>query len=173
MPTIFSHALLPLAAGAAAGRARIPFRLAVIGALLAILPDADVIGRSFGLTYADDWGHRGATHSFAFAALVVGVIALLWKPARNPWVLAFLFASTVSHTLFDMLTDGGQGVMLYWPFDSTRYFLPWQPIRVAPIGLRFFTERGWETVWSELQSIWLPSILFVGLAIALRRRGAR
>jgi inner membrane protein len=173
MPTIFSHALLPLAAGAAAGRVRVPARLAVIGALLAILPDTDVIGRSFGLTYADDWGHRGATHSFAFAILVVGMIALLWKPARNPCAFGFLLASIVSHTLFDMLTDGGQGVILYWPLDSTRYFLPWQPIRVAPIGLRFFTERGWETVWSELLLVWLPSFLIVGLVVALRRRRAR
>jgi inner membrane protein len=70
-----------------------------------------------------------------------------------------------------MLTDGGQGVMLLWPFDTTRWFLPWQPIRVSPIGGRFFTTRGLETVWSELLLIWLPALIVVGLA--QRRRRAR
>src|SRR6266545_4831547 len=44
---------------------------------LSLLPDADVIGFPFGVHYADPWGHRGATHSFAFALGVGSVIGLV------------------------------------------------------------------------------------------------
>jgi len=48
----------------------------------------------------------------------------------------------VSHPLLDTLTDGGLGCALFWPFDLTRYFAPWRPIPVAPIGLAFFSPFG-------------------------------
>jgi len=147
-------------------------RLAIAGALLAILPDLDVIGFRFGLDYGHVWGHRGASHSLAFAALVSGLIALGWKEARSLFGWAFLFASMASHALLDMLTDGGQGVALFWPIDATRLFLPWQPIRVSPIGARFFTARGLETVASELLLIWLPALAILAAAVAMRRRRA-
>jgi len=169
MPTIFSHALVPLAAGAAAGRERVSAKLALVGAWLAIVPDFDVIGFRFGITYASQWGHRGFTHSLLFALLVAGAVALLWRPARSPGAFLFLFAAMASHTLLDLLTDGGQGVAIFWPFDLTRHFLPWQPIRVSPIGARFFSERGLETVWSELSLIWLPALAVAGAGVALRR----
>src|SRR5690606_4228157 len=134
MPTIFSHALLPLAAGVALGRGRIPVPLALAGAVLAMLPDGDVIGFPLGLGYASQWGHRGVTHSLVFALILSGLVALVWARARSPGAVLFLFAAMVSHPLLDLLTDGGQGVMLFWPLDETRWFLPWQPIRVSPIG---------------------------------------
>ena len=37
-------------------------------AALSFLPDADVIGFGLGVRYEDEWGHRGATHSLAFAS---------------------------------------------------------------------------------------------------------
>ncbi|MBT2189219.1 metal-dependent hydrolase [Sphingobium nicotianae] len=170
MPTIFSHALIPLAAGAITGRRRVSARLAMAGALLAMLPDLDVIGFRFGIGYASEWGHRGFTHSFVFAALMAGIVALFWRPARSFPAWLFLLACIASHPLLDMLTDGGQGVMLLWPFDTTRYFLPWHPIRVSPIGARFFSERGLETVWSELTLIWLPAAMIAGMSFMLRVR---
>jgi inner membrane protein len=174
MPSIFSHALIPLAAGGALGRGRIAPQLAMAGALLAVVPDFDVIGFRFGIGYASEWGHRGFTHSLAFAALLAGMVALFWMPARSIGAMLFLFACIASHPLLDMLTDGGQGVALLWPFDKARLFSPWQPIRVAPIGLRFFTARGVETIWSELATIWLPSLAIAGIAMTLRRtRSAR
>ena len=87
MPTIMTHAIVPLAIAAVAGRGRISAKVAVAGATLAMLPDADVIGFALGIDYADPWGHRGATHSLAFAVLTAGVIALLWKRARSIWAL--------------------------------------------------------------------------------------
>ena len=63
------------------------------------------------------------------------------------------------------MTDGGLGVAFFSPFHNTRYFLPWMPIRVSPIGVsRFFSQRGLEALQSELLWIWLPSALLMRLA---------
>ncbi|BAK68207.1 hypothetical protein SLG_35320 [Sphingobium sp. SYK-6] len=173
MPTIFSHALLPLATGAALGRRRIAPPLALAGAFLAAAPDLDVIGFRFGIGYASEWGHRGFSHSLAFAAAAAGLLALSWRPARSIGAFVFLFLCMASHPLLDMLTDGGQGVALFWPVDKTRLFSDWQPIRVSPIGARFFTARGLETVRSELMLIWLPALLLSVACYAWRRMRAR
>ena len=109
-----------------------------------MLPDADVIGMAVGIPYGDPLGHRGATHSFAFAA-AVGVAVLLavrkrGGRARRAAIIAALVVAT--HPLLDMLTNGGLGCALFWPFDHARYFAPWTPIPVAPIGLAFFSFYG-------------------------------
>ncbi len=169
MPTIFTHAFIPIAASATAGRARIPAKLALVGAALAILPDFDVIGFRFGIDYGSQWGHRGFSHSLLAAALGAGLIALLWRGARSVVAILFLFCAMASHACLDLLTDGGQGVMIFWPVDHTRYFLPWQPIRVSPIGVRFFTGRGLETAGSELLTVWLPALLIAVAGIVLLR----
>ncbi|MHC4444672.1 MAG: hypothetical protein ACYTF1_17650 [Planctomycetota bacterium] len=41
---------------------------------------------------------------------------------------------TASHGLLYALTDGGLGIALLSPFDTTRYFFGWIPIQVSPIG---------------------------------------
>ena len=65
----------------------------------------------------------------------------------------------VSHGLLDTLTDGGLGCALLWPFDLTRYFAPWRPIPVAPIGLDFLSLSGLVVSLTELV-LFLPLILF-------------
>ena len=164
MPTVFTHAIVPLAFAAAAGPGVISPKLAVAGAVLTVIPDADVIGFRFGIEYADMWGHRGATHSLVFAALFAGFISLIWKEARSPIGWLFLALSMASHGLLDTLTDGGLGAALWWPFDNARIFAPDTPIRVSPIGAGFFSMRGLETLISEMKWIWLPclGIAFVG-----------
>lgn len=74
MPTVFAHALVPIAIGLGLGRRRIPPRLLMAGAAAAMLPDADVVAFKFGIAYADALGHRGASHSVVFA-LLLGVLA--------------------------------------------------------------------------------------------------
>ncbi len=49
-------------------------------------------------------------------------------------VWLFLFVATISHGILDALTDGGLGVAFFAPFVNTRYFFPWTPIKVSPIG---------------------------------------
>ncbi len=128
-----------------------PFSTAVVWSGLSLLPDADVIGFRLGVKYADEWGHRGATHSIAFAAgvaLVVWLVARLMRlPATRTAVLAF--AVVVSHGLLDTLTDGGLGCALLWPFSHERFFAPWTPIPVAPIGRAFLSREGLRVALTE------------------------
>jgi len=64
-----------------------------------------------------------------------------------------------SHGLLDTLTDGGLGVALLWPFSNTRYFAPWRPIPVAPIGSRLFEARGIHLMLHECV-LFLPFFIF-------------
>src|SRR5262245_14032524 len=136
---------------------------------LSLLPDADVVGFAMGVRYGDPWGHRGATHSIVFALAVstlAAAAAPVFRLARGrTWLIAA--AVLISHGLLDAMTDGGLGVALLWPFDLTRYFAPWQPIPVAPIGLAMLSPRGLFVTLTEV-------ILFAPLIIhAVRPRRMR
>jgi inner membrane protein len=117
---------------------------ALLWSLLSLLPDLDVIGFSLGVEYGDEWGHRGATHSIVFSVAVAAVVGAAALPRRRrAGSTAFAAALVlVSHALLDTLTDGGLGCALFWPFDLTRYFAPWTPIPVAPIGVDFLSASG-------------------------------
>lgn len=169
MPPIINHALVPLTVAIAAGSKRIPPKVAVTGMLLAMLPDIDVIGFRFGISYDSVLSHRGAMHSLAIGAIVVLGMAALVPDLRKGWTMAFLLLAITSHGLLDTMTDGGGGVALLWPFDGARYFAPWRPIRVSPIGAGFFTPRGMITAISELQWIWLPCFVVAVSALLVDR----
>ena len=117
---------------------------ALLLVVAASLPDIDVIAFSLGIPYHAPFGHRGALHSFAFAALCGVLAALAAGPLRLPAARLGLMVGTVmaTHGLLDTLTDGGLGVALLWPFSNARYFAPWRPIPVAPIGPRLFGLDG-------------------------------
>jgi inner membrane protein len=140
-----------------------------------MVPDVDVIGFRFGIHYGDFWGHRGFTHSLFFAALLASAALLIAFRQAVPGlsrlaIWTYFFLATASHGLLDAMTDGGLGVAFFSPFDNTRYFLPWRPIRVSPIGLtRFFTHRGLAVIQSELLWIWLPATLLILAAWLIRR----
>lgn len=174
MPTILTHALLPLAAAAALGRTRLPPRLALAGMAAAVLPDADVAMFALGIDYAHAWGHRGASHSLVFALACGALAALLARSLQTRAIgaLAFVALSAASHPLLDMLTDGGLGVALFWPWSDARHFAPWRVVEVSPFANRFFSARGAEVLWSELRWVWLPTVVVAG-AIAWRRRAPR
>lgn len=172
MPTILTHALLPLIAAAGA-RGRIPPRLAVAGMAVAVLPDADVIGFRFGVPYGAGLGHRGATHSLLFAILcgLAGIVAARGLKAAPRLAFAFLTLSAASHGLTDMLTNGGRGVALWWPLSADRLFWPVRPVEVSSIGLRALTDGSLLRVLvSEALWLLLPAIL---LALLFRRLAAR
>jgi len=83
----------------------------------------------------------------------------------------YLFLATASHGLLDAMTDGGLGIGLLSPFDNHRYFFPWTPIRVSPIGVGwFFSPRGLAVLQSEFLWIWVPTIVLTILAMLLRQR---
>lgn len=178
MASLLSHAVAALGIGACFYRPGMPKRVWVLGAVCSMIPDLDVLGFRFGIHYSDFWGHRGFTHSLVFAALLastlilIGFRQILLSFGRFPlWV--YFFLATASHGLLDAMTDGGLGVAFFSPFNNHRYFLPWTPIRVSPIGFgRFFTDRGLAILQSEFLWVWLPAALLALSAWLMRRRAA-
>lgn len=133
-----------------------PVRTFLFLTALSFLPDLDVVAFAFGIPYAHDFGHRGATHSFAFA-LIVGCITWAFSGRRRLALAAGLV--TASHAVLDALTDGGLGVALFWPLSSARIFLPWRPLPVAPIGAHFLSARGLTVALTEVVML-APLILY-------------
>jgi inner membrane protein len=172
MPTIVTHAAVPLALRLGFGGRAISPRLVVCGMIASMLPDLDVIGLRLGVSYASQYGHRGFTHSLAVAALVALAGACFYRRLRTGFLFAalFLFAAVASHGLLDTFTNGGRGVALLWPWSGERYFAPWRPIEVSPLGVSgFFSARGAEVLKSELIWVWAPA-LAAGLALLAARR---
>ncbi|MBA0280440.1 metal-dependent hydrolase [Stenotrophomonas maltophilia] len=171
MPSIITHAAVPLALWCAADRGRIPPRLLAAGVIAAMLPDADVLAFALHIPYADAFGHRGASHSLLFACVLAAFAAILQHlGSGRPWsavscqprwastvqAAVFVFVCAASHPLLDAMTSGGLGVALAWPWSEHRFFAPWRPIRVSPFAPQFFSARGLATLLSELRWVWLP-----------------
>ena len=154
------HFTIGLAAGRlAAGRRH--FGASLLCAGLSMLPDADVVAFALDVPYSLPLGHRGATHSIVFAlsgGLVAGAIAGLRGGRIGRWA-AVITLTILSHPLLDMLTTGGLGVALWWPWSEDRVFFPARVIPVAPIGLGMLSARGlyvmlWELVPSIPLCVW-------------------
>jgi inner membrane protein len=175
MPTIFSHPAVPLALALGLGREIVSRRLLLAGVAVSILPDLDVVAFSFGIPYEDEFGHRGFSHSFFFAAVVAVVGACAHRSLDSSFGIAFgfLFLATASHGVLDAFTNGGLGIALFWPWSGERYFARYQLIEVAPISLSYLlSARGVRVLLSELRWVWLPcGLLGIGLAVILRRLG--
>ena len=173
MPSILSHPALPLAIGLSLGSGLVSTRLLVAGVVASILPDADVIAFHFGIPYGSALGHRGLSHSIAFA-LIVGLSGAWASRALHAkaWTaFAFLFVATVSHGVLDSLTDGGQGIAFLWPLSAERFFAPFRVIEVSPIGVsRFLSARGVTVLVSEMTWVWLPCAGLAAALWAMRRR---
>jgi inner membrane protein len=142
--------------------------LSVIGC--SVLPDADVLGMRLGIPYGSLLGHRGLSHSLLFAG-VTGVAVARWiLRDRRLLTATAVAAATASHGVLDALTNGGLGVAFFSPFDLTRYFFPWRPIVVSPLG--FVASRVWPVLSSELVVVWAP-LIFANMLSDLIRRFAR
>ncbi len=128
------------------------FASMVLWSGLSLLPDADVVGFRLGVAYGDEWGHRGASHSIAFACLVALAFAGLARLAERPFLRTLAVAAVVvgSHGLLDALTDGGLGAALLWPLSDERFFAPVSPLPVAPIGRALLSPRGLYVMVIEL-----------------------
>jgi inner membrane protein len=175
MPSIFTHAVVPLMLGAAAGRKQISPRLLIAGAIAAMLADADTIGFLLHIPYASEFGHRGAAHSLAFALLLALIAALCHRQLdTTKWrAAAFVGLAAASHPVLDAFTNAGLGVALWWPFSDARWFAPYHPIIASPIGVRFFSARGWQVMQSELLWVWLPTAIAALLILLWRRMETR
>src|SRR5262245_52891909 len=108
MPTVFGHAIVGAAiasAGAPAFADRT--RLSVVGAICAVVPDADVVTIVFGIPYSNVFGHRGLSHSLLGAAVIAAAGTIVaCRGAWNSRVFALLWAAVGSHALLDAMTNG-------------------------------------------------------------------
>lgn len=176
MPSLIAHAVAGAAVWPIFRTESLPSATWIAGVALAALPDLDVIGFTHGVPYASILGHRGLTHSLTFAALMVCLTSFSWRCVREIsrrdmiCLWTYLFVAAASHGLLDAITDGGLGVALLAPFNKTRFFLPWRPIAVSPIGLSsFFTTRGAQVLANEALWIGLPAAFVAGVGTYVRR----
>jgi inner membrane protein len=178
MASAFAHAAAGAALTLALQPRGAPRRLWAVGAACAVLPDVDVIAFRFGIPYEHLLGHRGLSHSLVTAAALAAIATLVLSRGSTPDVArrrlwAALFVATASHGMLDALTTGGLGVALLAPFTAERYFFPFRPILVSPIGVRrFFTARGAAVLLNEALWVGLPSLSLAYLSFRRRRASA-
>lgn len=177
MATIISHTVVALTAGKVIPSKIINTRVLIAGMILSMLPDADVITFGLGIPYESPLGHRGITHSILFALAISFMITLLFHRKQQydtkafATVNLFLFISTFSHGILDAMTTGGLGVGFFIPFTDQRFFLPYRPVLVSPIGFEnFFSSWGMAVIKSEIKYIWIPcAILIVACRLLIKR----
>ncbi len=171
MPTIFTHAAVPLAVGLGLGKDVISRRLMVTGVVASMIPDLDGISFWAGIPYASVLGHRGFTHSILFVLFCGLLAATFHRFFKTKASTAFFFIGSVvlSHIFLDAITNGGLGTALLWPFSNERFFLPFRPIEVSPLALtRLFSSRGIQVMTSELKWVWLPMLCLFVLLLPIR-----
>lgn len=158
------HVAVGLAAGRAHASGR-PHRWMLAFSALSMAPDLDVVAFALGIPYEHAFGHRGASH-----ALLVGLLGAACgiAPGERRARAAILGVLVLtSHGLLDTLTNGGLGCALLWPWTEARFFAPWRPISVAPIGAGMVSARGWYVLLLEAL-LFSPLLLY---ALWPRRRG--
>jgi len=68
------------------------------------------------------------------------------------------------------MTTGGLGVAIFSPFENSRYFLSYRPIKVSPMGFKkFFSEWGLEVIKSEIIWIGIPLLVLL-LSISIWKK---
>jgi len=171
MPTILTHAAVPVAATVALGWRRIPGWALVAGMAAAIAPDADVIVSRLILAHGGLAGHRGLTHTLLFA-LLLGLAGYALAPRwgmRRGVGYAWMALCTLSHPLLDMMTNGGPAIALLWPLEQSHHFFAWRPIEASPISpRRFLSGRGVRVLRNEAVVVWAPLMTAALLAWAAR-----
>lgn len=163
MASIFSHSILAATAGSFLRKSGLKSKILFLGIISSVFPDADVIMFRFGYSYEHMLGHRGLTHSipFAFAWAVVFTLMFFQKQKKRIQVVIFgyLFFCIGSHGVLDAMTNGGRGIAFFAPFSADRYFFPFRPIEVSPLGAgNFFSEWGMRVLISEFCWIMLPCL---------------
>lgn len=176
MATVFGHALTAFAFGKSYPKSMTSWKFATLGILCSVLPDADVISFYVGIPYDHLLGHRGFFHSFLFAVILGTLVTIIFYPKKlKTWkglgFISYFTLCAASHSILDAMTSGGLGVAFFSPWNNTRYFLPWRPIQVSPIGIgNFFSEWGWRVIKSELIWIGIPAIIYIVLMKVFRSK---
>ena len=163
MPTAMTHYVLGLVAAKTVRPGRTMWRFLLLSMVCSAFPDIDMLGWRAGIPHDHFLGHRGFFHSPFFALLLsVLVVAVFFARSdvfrrKRGLLVVYFFLLTASHGLLDAMTDGGSGVAMLSPFSNARYFLPWRPLYVAPLGRGIFSERGLQVLACELVLIVIPA----------------
>jgi inner membrane protein len=176
MPTPIGHLLAGAAIAWAAPRTSanpqvrscLSWRLTIVCALLASLPDLDLLYQPI---------HRTATHSVTSAALIFIVATAVtgWVTGRPSVRIGLICAAAWgSHTLLDWLgadLNPPRGIQALWPFSDQWFISDWDLFRRV--------ERrqllSWPTIRSNLAAAALEVAILgpVALLIWRRRRAPR
>ena len=142
-----------------------PWAFVVSAGLLSVFPDLDVAYMHW-VPYNAFLGHRGFWHSPFVGALISAMLAVfVGVLVRNISSRAVLLLAAIwtvayaSHPLLDALTDGGLGVMMFFPFSTERFFFTWRPIHVALIGI--------SGAWRSFLSVFPSELPFCAAAVAI------
>ena len=169
MPTIITHSVIAASAAYGFRSKKESIKFFILSIVCSILPDADVIGYYYlYIPYHHFFGHRGFFHSPFFAVLLsIFIVFIFYRKevtfSKQWWkYVLYFFILTSTHGLFDALTNGGYGIALLSPITNNRFFFPWTPIEVSPLGIKgFLSQRGLAVLTNELLLIWAPSFLIV------------
>jgi membrane-bound metal-dependent hydrolase YbcI (DUF457 family) len=136
MPMAAAHAIMGAAIVTTmrAGSIGVSKKMIVLGALLAVCPDFDVL-LLWGLGL-DESLHRGFSHSIVFGT-ALGLLTWLMMGAANK-IDAFMYVlAALSHTASDSLFSVGRDpIQLLWPFSSRRFNLGIFPYMTFPLDLQ-------------------------------------
>ena len=175
MPTIITHGIAGFIGGKLfSDSEKLKFR--VLSILVPVIPDADVIGFRFGISYDSMLGHRGFSHSIVFSVIIALIV--MFAAFREigfgskKWYqyAAFFFIISLSHCILDMFTNGGLGVGLFIPLIDERFFSPFRPIEVSPISIRRFLDGSALFVLvSEIIWVWLPLFAAYSIKILIKK----
>jgi inner membrane protein len=144
------------------------------------IPDIDFVVRYWGgqVTYLKN--HRGPTHGLAVlllhAGIIAGVLRLIWPEAAFWAIYQWSLLGCLSHVLFDFGNDyGTQGL---WPF--VRKWIALDIIPIVDVYLLGLIALGWLVNWlfpghrqAVFADVWLATAAYIGLRLALRRKGYR
>jgi inner membrane protein len=183
MPSAITHFIvgaslaLPAVQSRAIRKVLSPAAVVLSSGFLAAAPDLDTFFlRAFDIPRGSLFAHRAFFHTPFFLMLVS--VALAFAVARRVpkaiLPLALVWAGcAITHPLLDMLTDGGSGVMLLFPFSETRLFFPWQPIRVSPLGVARFFQNGRAVRVLTSEAPFDAAALFIGCVVFWLRKSGR
>jgi inner membrane protein len=170
MPTAITHSFIAVIIGKIFTlrglQKNLTFKFWFFSIVCSVMPDIDVIPLGLGVPYEHIFGHRGFSHSILFVLLTSIVVVFIGfreiERYSKQWCffLLYFFLLGLMHSLLDAFTSGGLGIGFFIPFDSTRYFFSFRPIRASPFNfLKFFSSQGIRILLSEFIWVWIPAIV--------------